>query len=352
MPPPMAPAFNVGPVDPRDDARWEAILAHFPAATFFHSSAWLRVLRASYSLQDACLCARAADGTPAALAPLVEINSWLTGRRGVSLPFTDECQPLATSAAAKHAIVDGIAREARARKWKYWELRGGGDELAAPPATSYYGHQLPLLADPSRLFSRCDSATRRAVRKAEQSGLTLSFAHDLEATRAFHALLGQTRKRHGMPVQPFGFFENIQRHVLAPRHGCIVLARLNDTPVAGAVFFHFRRAALFKFGASDHAFQHLRPNNLVMWRAIEWHARAGFASLDFGRTSLGDEGLRRFKLGWGAVERRLDYFRFNCRHAAFVKTHDRSSGWHTGLIKLLPVAFARLLGAAAYRHVA
>ena len=28
------------------------------------------------------------------LLPLMEVDSWLTGRRGISLPFTDECEPL------------------------------------------------------------------------------------------------------------------------------------------------------------------------------------------------------------------------------------------------------------------
>ena len=348
----VASPLHVTHVDPLDDPQWDATVARFPSAGFFHTRAWLQVLRETYPLRPTYFRVAHDDGSTAAIVPFVEVNSWLTGRRGVSLPFTDECQPLAHDSATLRAAVDAIDAHATARGWKYWELRGGAAELAAPSATSFYAHQLPLISDSARLFVRCDSAVRRAVRKAEQSGLTVTFAHDLESTREFHALLCQTRKRHGVPPQPFRFFAHLQRYILAPRRGCMVFARLDGAPVAAAMFFHFGRSALYKFGASDDAFQHLRPNNLVMWRAIEWHARAGFDSLDFGRTSLGNEGLRRFKLGWGATERRLDYVRFNCRTATFVQAHDRSSGWHSGLFKILPVAFARLLGAAAYKHVA
>jgi lipid II:glycine glycyltransferase (peptidoglycan interpeptide bridge formation enzyme) len=193
---------------------------------------------------------------------------------------------------------------------------------------------------------------RWAVRKAELTPLKVTFEHDLDAVRAFHELVCTTRKRHGLPPQPLRFFENIHRHALSSGKGCVVLARLGSTPIAGSMFLHFGKSAIFKFGASDAAFHHLRPNNLVMWRAIEWHARAGFESLDFGRTSIANKGLRHFKIGWGAAERRIDYARFDRRAAAFVTAADHSSGWHNSVFKMVPRALARVLGTFAYKHVA
>jgi hypothetical protein len=347
-----APGTFIACVDPLRDPHWDARVARFPGASFFHSRAWLQVLRDSYGLKPCFFRADDNEGRPAVLVPFVEINSWLTGRRGVSLPFTDECQPLYTESDTLRETIEAIGAYGRYRRWKYWEIRGGAATIQAPAATSFYAHRTNLDSDVGRLLGRCDSAARRAVRKSEQSDLTISFSYDLESTRQFHALLCTTRKRHGLPPQPFSFFGNIQRHVLAARKGCIVLARIGDVPVAGAMFFQFGRVAIFKYGASNQAFQHLRPNNLVMWRAMEYYARAGFEALDFGRTSLGNEGLRHFKLSWAATERVLDYVRFNYRTASFVKARDRSSGWYSGLFKLLPVALARLVGATAYRHVA
>ena len=125
-----------------------------------------------------------------------------------------------------------------------------------------------------------------------------------------------------------------------------------EVPVAGAVFFHFGKTAIYKFGASHKAFQHLRANNLVMWEAIKWHARRGLGMLDFGRTSLENEGLRRFKLGWGTQERLIDYFRYDQRKAGFVTARDESAGWHNRIFRMLPVPLSRLIGATFYRHVA
>ncbi|MES2693312.1 MAG: GNAT family N-acetyltransferase [Verrucomicrobiota bacterium] len=339
-------------IDPLNDPAWDAGLAAFPGATCFHTAAWARVLRDTYRFQPSYFTTRTADGALSSIVPLMEVNSWLTGRRGLSLPFTDECEPLGIDRETLRTTFRAIVAHAKVRRWKHWELRGNTTALDAPSAVSFHGHRLALSSDSARLLARCDSAVRRAIRKAEQAQLTITFAHDLESTRAFHALLCKTRRRLGVPPQPLRFFENIQRHILSHRKGCIVLARLGDTPIAGAVFLHFGRSALFKFGASDETFQQFRPNNLVMWRAIDWHARNGFDSLDFGRTSLGNEGLRRFKLSWGATERRISYARFDPRAATFVKAPDRSLGWHNGLFRVLPVAIARLLGAAAYKHVA
>jgi lipid II:glycine glycyltransferase (peptidoglycan interpeptide bridge formation enzyme) len=238
------------------------------------------------------------------------------------------------------------------RGWNHWELRGGTKTLDVPAAVAFHGHTVALDPDPAVVFERCDSAVRRAVRKAAASDLTIQISQSMESMRAFHTLFCKTRQRHGLPPQPWRFFENIQRHVLGPRRGCIVLASRGSTPIAGAIFFHFGKSVLFKFGASDAAYQHLRPNNLVMWRAIEWHARAGFSALDLGRTSLSNEGLRRFKLSWGAQERRMEYARFDCQSSAFVTTKDRSSGWHSSVFKIVPQSLARLIGALAYKHVA
>jgi lipid II:glycine glycyltransferase (peptidoglycan interpeptide bridge formation enzyme) len=174
----------------------------------------------------------------------------------------------------------------------------------------------------------------------------------MSAVRTFYALLCKTRQRHGLPAQPFGFFANIQRHILARNQGQVVLAHHGETPVAGAVYFHFGTAAIYKFGASDESLQHLRANNLVMWEAIKWHAAHGFTHLDFGRTSLTNEGLRKFKLGWGTTERLIEYVRQDLPTGAFIIAPDEASGWYNRVFNHMPVSLSRLAGALLYKHMA
>lgn len=339
-------------VNPLDEPGWDAQVSRLPGATFFHSAAWARVLHETYGYRPIYFVEKRTDGGLAALVPVMEVDSWLTGRRGISLPFTDECAPLADTPETARRIVRAIDHEAEIRRWRYWEVRGGNSTVGAPASVAFYGHSIALGSDAARLFSQCESAVRWAVRKAELTELAITMAHDLDAVRTFHGLVCSTRKRQGLPPQPWAFFENIHRHALARGQGCVVLAYFKGQAVAGSLFLHFGKSAIFKFGASDARFHPLRPNNLVMWRAIEWHAHAGFEHLDFGRTSLANKGLRHFKLGWGTTERRIEYARFDRRVARFVTIPDQSSGWHNRLFKLLPAALARVIGAAAYRHVA
>ena len=338
---------GIGIVSPLIDAQWDERVAALPGATFFHGKAWAQVLHSAYGFTPTYF------SRDESLLPAMEIDSWATGRRGVGLPFTDECAPLAPNGERFSALLDSALSHAQKRRWKYLECRGGREFFGeVAPSTSYFGHRLDLTAHEAALFAGLSPAARRAVRKSEQSGLTIETSQGMDALQDFFGLFCLTRKRHGLPVQPFRFFAEIHRHVLAQNHGCVVLARLGPTPVAGAVFVHFGRTVIYKFGASNEEFQHLRANNLVMWESIKGHARQGFKLLDFGRTSLANEGLRQFKLGWGTREHSIDYYRYDLRASRYVTVPDGAAGWYTRLFTHLPVSVSRLAGSMLYRHAA
>ena len=117
--------------------------------------------------------------------------------------------------------------------------------------------------------------------------------------------------------------------------------------MAAAVFLHQGRQALYKFGASDYGFQHLRPNNLVMWEGIRQCAARGCGRLHFGRTSLANEGLRRFKLGFGAREEEIKYCKYDFRAGRFVTDVDRAEGWFNRVFRLSAAALVAAGGPTA-----
>lgn len=338
------------PIDPACDPAWDERLQRFPDATCFHTAAWAQVLARSYGLKPAYFLV--GDGSaPAAMLPTMEITSSLTGRRGVSLPFSDHCSPLASDDGARVEAIRAVTAYGTRRRWQYWEQRGGEDARGRTPSTTFVRHLLPLDGGERRLFAGCSAAARRAIRKAGASQLRVEFAQDLTAVHRYYELHCATRRRHGLPPQPFRFFHHLQRHFLQPGLGWVVLASLPQGPVAGAVFLRYGRTLTFKFGASNPRFAHLRPNNLVMWEAIVRAVGIGCSHLDFGRTSLANEGLRRFKLGWGAAEALLPYYRYELPAGRLVNVPDRARGWHNRVLRLLPSAVLRSLGAALYRHI-
>ena len=337
---------------PLGDENWDATLLSSGFGSFFHCAAWARVLRDTYGYSPMYFTS-SARGQFTHVLPFMEINSWLTGRRGVSLPFSDECQPLSTDEAGLKILLGKVMEHAKARRWKYMELRGASGLLPRSQGSlSYYGHRLELSTDMDRMRHRCARSVPRAVRKAGRSGLTVEFSREMPALETFQELLCVARKRQGALPQPMEFFRNIQRHVLERNLGWVVLARVHGKAVAGAVFFHFGDTAIFKFGASDPAFLNLRPNNLIMWEAIQWYASHGFKFLDFGRTSLDNNGLRRFKLAWGTQEYPIEYNKISVASGISIPSADASGSWQSRVLKNVPIPVSRLVGGALYRHLA
>jgi CelD/BcsL family acetyltransferase involved in cellulose biosynthesis len=339
-------------VDPLVEPLWDEQVSAHPDVTLFHRAAWAAVLADTYGQKPVYL-AIAPPGSLAAWLPVMEVDSRWTGRRGVALPFTDYLAPLASGPAAFAEVFHKALRVGRDRHWQSFECRGGAEWLSqAPPSLVFYRHALELTAKTDRLFSRFDSAVRRAVRKAERSQVTVEPSDTPDAIATYYALHCRTRRKHGLPPQPFAFFRNIQRHVIGRGAGRVFIARHGDRPVAGAVFLHSGKQAHYKFGASDASAQHLRPSNLVLWRAIQWHADQGFTTMDFGRTSVAHEGLRRFKLGWGATETTTAYLRYDLRKESFVTERDRADGWYNRVFSLMPLAALKWVGARVYPHLA
>jgi hypothetical protein len=330
------------------DPNWDKAVASQPQHTFFHSSAWVRVLQDTYRYQPFYLL----DRNGAGCLPLMEVNSWITGRRGVSLPFTDECLPLASSPEAARELLWQAIRLGEERGWRYFASKGGGSLIpeAAVGQPSYFSHSLNLQRSADALFDGFSEANRRAIRKAQRAKVSLVMATDLDSLKCYYRLHCLTRKRFGLPPQPWRLFQQIHRHVLTKDLGFILLARHEERTIAGAVFCYSGKHAVFKFGASDRDFQIHRPNNLILWEAVQKLAAKGFETLSLGRTSTANEGLRRFKLSWGSTEHRMWYLNYDYRIGQFVTRTDDAYGWHNHVFQRLPGIISRLAGNLLYRH--
>lgn len=338
-------------MNPVRSPNWDTLVMSHSNYSFFHSAAWANTLEDTYGYRPVYLTAEAGMGC--SLLPLMEINSWLTGRRGVGLPFTDDCGPLYEDAASARGLVQRSFELGKSRGWKSIEFRGGKELFPEVQASlSFYGHSLNLDKNEDHLFMRLEASVRRAIRKAEKSGVTVTVSQDLDAMKIFYSLQCKTRRKHGLPPQPFSFFRNICRHVLSKNLGMVVIASCHNRPIAASIYFQLGARAIYKFGASDESFQQLRGANLVMWEAIKRLVRNGAKTLDLGRTSIGNEGLRRFKLSWGAQEHKIEYVKYDLHRDVFVTETDAATGWHNQIFRALPIGVSRMIGATLYRHLA
>lgn len=346
----LGPSLNIQLLNPLETPGWDDLLLTSDRATFFHTTAWARVLSESYGYKPLYFSV-VDNGHLVGLIPVMEIDSFLTGKRGVSLPFTDICHPIGETHQTFNALLDAATQRGRSNGWNYLELKGGGPliDKGAEPCAEHFIHMLHLDGGEDRVKRSLRNSTHRNIRKAEREGVQVSFQNTLDAVAAFYRLHCLTRKRHGLPPQPWHFFQKVYEHIIATGNGIVVAAAHGGKVVAGAVYFFFKNRALFKFGASDRSFQHLRANNLVMWEAIRFFSRNGYQSLHFGRTEPSGKGLLQFKRGWGAEENKIAYYRLDLNENA---SHIRNGHLpFASVFRILPMPLLKLAGSMLYRHV-
>jgi hypothetical protein len=346
---------SIRTVDPTTIPDWDRVIGRFPEANVFHTAAWATVLKETYGHEAAYRVCGPAE-QPQSIWPLVTIFSPLTGRRGVCLPAADYCEPLLAPGVPFESLWDSLLGEARAQGWRHLEVRGEVPLAGAAPSIVYHAHTLDLRVGTEGLLARCKTAARSAMRKAERAGVQIRFGTGPEDVDAYYRLHELTRRRHGLPPQPKRFFDLIGKHLLRTGRGFVALANepgagADRPPLAALVFLHFGRRALYKFGASDLRQQEYRANNLLMWKGIEHCVDLGMDDLHFGRTNVGQEGLRRFKLAWGTSESPLRYHRFGIREGSWRASRSLTTGWHNAVFRNLPLPVNRWLGALAYRHM-
>ncbi len=339
-------------IEPGRDGRWEETVSVHPQANAFHRAGWARVLSRTYGHKPIYL-RQQLSGDAFALTPLMEVRSIVTGRRGVCLPFSDVCEPLVVGSAEGSDLTPGYRQIAQERGWKSFEIRGRqGLPADVEPSEVFAGHQLDLHGSEESLLGGFDSAVRRALRKGEKAGLELRVEASRGAIAAYYRLHEITRRRHGAPPQPYAFFENICEEMIERGLGFVTSAYLDGKVIAAAVFLQSGANGAYKFGASDLTFQEYRASNAAMWAGIKELRRRGAASLCFGRTAESNEGLRRFKTGWGARETKIEYFKFDMAKNTWTgRQGPREGGRAAVIFQRMPLVINRLAGVMIYPHL-
>ena len=110
-------------LSPLEKSGWDKLVTKHRDASFFHSASWAGVLHETYGHVPHYFCT-VNDERLSAVLPVMEVNSPLTGRRGVSLPFTDESLFLSDGSITAEETFQDAINFGRVRKWKYLECRG------------------------------------------------------------------------------------------------------------------------------------------------------------------------------------------------------------------------------------
>jgi len=286
------------------------------------------------------------------------VESWLTGKRLVSLPFSDHCDVLVNSVTDLQAIIAAVRHEMRDHKLKYAEIRG-----ATLPDTPLLGchsthgcclHQIDLSPTLDTLFQNCHAdSTRSKIRRAQREGLGYEEGRSKPVLRAFYDLLLLTRRRHGLPPQPKQWFNN-----LIDCFGealTIRIALKNRQPIAAILTLQHKNTLVYKFGCSDAYFHSLGGMHLLLWNSIKEAKQKALHTFDLGRSELTHTGLIRFKNRWHAQCSPLTYVRLLAFPQLSASFGANPSPWteraSKAVLPHLPDFFVESVGRFAYKHI-
>jgi CelD/BcsL family acetyltransferase involved in cellulose biosynthesis len=349
--------LSVFEIRPLTDPRWEELLRWHPRAGIFHTSKWLAALQESYGYEPIAFTT-SLPGEPLKNGVVFcEVKSWITGRRLVSLPFSDHCALLADSAAENEELLAHVCERVVREGYTHAEIRPITAGEAVPFAAAnlettetFCLHTLSLEPPVGEVFDNLHaSCIQRKVQRAKRESLVYESGRSEELLRKFYQLLMRTRRRHCLPPQPLQWFRNLVDAMADSL--TIRLASKDQCPVAAILTLSHKTTITFKYGCSDERFHSLGGTPFLFWKAIQEGKEQGMRELDLGRSELTHEGLIQFKDRLGAVRRSLSYWRYTNGGA----TEATRPGWQIqvakGLISRLPDPILAASGRMLYRHV-
>ena len=338
-------------LDPSDE-RWVAFVHSVPSANIFHHPAWIDLMAECYGYRPFVIAICGDKGEIRAGLPLMEVNSSLTGRRWVSLPFTDHCNPLCHGDTPPRELFAHLSELQVEHDVPRVEIRS-----AIPYNGQVYKdnsqvwHLLKLSTDPQKVFRNFHrSQVKRNIARAEGDGVTVRWAEKKFDLNTFYDLHLKTRHRLGVPIQPKRYFELLWERIIDAGLGFILLAYKDSIPIAGGVFLTCQSTLTYKYGASDRDYWRFRPNHLLFWTSIRWGCEHGYSLFDWGKTDINNLGLRSFKNGWGAQESILTYSVLSATPPSRIM--DRLSGIMGATIRHTPSWVCRVTGELLYGHFA
>jgi len=343
----MSPAARL--LDP-SDARWISYVASRDEATPFHHPAWMRLLAAAYGFDPFVYAILDESGRVRAGLPLMKVVTPLRGAKFVSLPFSDCCEPLADDPDLIERLRSSLTAWRKRSGISQIEIRSGwAPDGDVRRGERYVYHKLRLAPDLEAIAKRVDHSHLRYAKIAEEKGIAVHWSRSLADLRSFYAMHVETRRGHGVPVQPWRYFRCFHEHILDSGLGSLALARRGERCVGGLVLLHWKGTLIVKYGASRRDSLRSRPNDLLYWTAIRWAFERGYKVFDIGRSDVADAGLARFKRDWGAEETFLDYSILS--DAPVVRRPSAALRAMKSVIRRSPPWVCRLLGEAFYRYV-
>jgi hypothetical protein len=348
-----AAEIEVHAIDPLRDVRWSRFIQAHPDGSIFHTTAWLQALGETYGYQPIAYIDSASEKEISNGQVFCQVNSWLTGKRLVSVPFSDHAALLVDGRDSCQFILAALKQKVNDNQCRYIEVRPTGDapldQLGLRKASTFYLHTIALdrgLGSIHRSFHK--NCVQRTIARAEREGLTYEEGTSEKLIGQFYRLLLLTHERHRTPTQPISWFRNLA-HFLGQSMK-IRVASKGGRPIAAMITLSFKKTMTYKYGCSDAKYHKLGAVASLFWRSIQEAKSSDMQTFDMGRTDTNNPGLIAFKEHWGAQRKTLDYWRYPAKVLMAPQSWEFKAA--KAAFSRVPNFALRTAGTFLYKHMA
>jgi FemAB-related protein (PEP-CTERM system-associated) len=389
---------GVSLVQENHDSGWDRFATDNVNGCVYHLPAWGNVIARSYSHEtDYLIATLTQDGTHVSMMragvprgakpgstgegavlgilPLVHIRHWLFGNSLVSMPFCDAGGVLAAEGRTERILVEHGLRMADELGVPVLELRqyqplacmddrgfsgetspqGQREVLAVPGwrVSMTAGNKVRMLIGlpetPNELMQSFKAKLRSQIRKPVKDGLTVKVG-SVELLDDFYDIFAANMRDLGSPVHSRQFI--LQILLGFPERAKVFVVYGNGIPMACSMTLGFNGILSNPWASSLRRYGRFAPNMLLYWSMLEYACQQGYATFDFGRSTV-DEGTYRFKEQWGAKPAPLYWYRFSRDSCPSSETTSESR-WMiraSECWKRLPVRVTRVLGPRIRQYI-
>jgi serine/alanine adding enzyme len=295
------------------DADWRRFVAENPNGSIFHTPEMFQVFANTRGFKPDLWAAVNPAGYPLALLLPVQIAVMsglmrkLTTRAVVFgsvlwEPGTDGLQALEFLLASYASEKKGAPIFTELRN--LWDL-GDGLPILQAHGFEYEPHLnylIDLSGGPEAVFQAIGSRTRKNIRRGLNRGEVLvDEIKERGQIAQCYELLEKTYENAQVPLADRSLFESAFDILSSKGMIRFTQAYIGEVAVATSVELLYKDVIYGWYGGVDRAYGNYVPNEIIMWRILEWGAQNGYRVYDFGGAGKPDEkyGVRDFKAKFG-----------------------------------------------------
>lgn len=270
-----------------------------PDSNIFHTIEWKEVLESYFDFDPFYLIARNNKNEIKAILPFFYLKNFC-GKRLDSLPFSAFGGAVGDNKYVE-LLVKKIFEINEKLKCKYIIIRqhpmkfSNLYEKMGMKSIVNRWNQIIIIKNPEDLWRDLKKSNRNSINQALRHNVEVKCISNIEKISDFYELEFLTYKKFGEPRPDISFYKTLWKKMKSKGYVEFFIAKYRDITIASSMIFRFNKNVIYTYSNSNPKYLNLRPNNLILWKIIEWSYDKNYHFLDLGCTSLQNKGLFSFK---------------------------------------------------------